>query len=352
MESQPVAMPKAQAGQQQISGRSKDCGSSIIPDSSKLPKYKVVTKLIEFAKFQFEMKHFECAVQALEQANVVVVSVDDGVDRAAMGFEIKDAVLPIIKLAKIPDTNHEKRLIAAAVQSVDSNGILIKTASEDERFNDAAFFGWVAHEYDGYKLDDYRQTNFIMFRLNYSLPDSRRWAYQGSFPLFLSRLISNGKTVFWEVAELWKITPDDVRQENEIDLVDKLYKHAAQHTSSYRLLSEEEAKRELDGISRLSSMLKETSWDLHMYGYVAEAYWQSGDREKARENFNKARALAKYNGDLYLLARSLCKSKRCPYGIYDSGEMSILLDEEDKKGSGWSDRIQAIRKTLSRGNMQ
>ena len=351
----PVEIQKTQTLHKQSSERAKDCDTSNILDSAKLPKSKVVTQLVETAKIELDQHQIDCAVQTLENANRIVRSVANGTERAAMGFEIKDVALGIIQQERTLHTGAETRLILAATQSITADGKPIRKASEDERFNDTSFLGSVSDLYNRQNRNlEYRQIDLMMLRLNFSLPANKRWAERWRLTNFLADEHRNN--YLGEVVELLKYAQDDVHQTYRTEFASGINRAAAGHMMApLNLLSPESAKRDLEALDWLHSLLKEETLIWQMYLYMAEAYWQIGDKAKARDNLAKARSAVDEEGNLYWVANFLCnKATSCPFGIYDSREMNSLLDavaklaETDRLIRNKLDRIQAMRNRVSR----
>lgn len=350
---QPVGTSKIQVVQQQISVSTADCDTSAIKDSERLPKAKAVTHLVEISKTQCEKQQFECAVQALEQASRVIHMVDDGTERAAMGFEIKDTIFSIIQQGTLADPSVEERAISAAIQSIDANGALIKAASEDERFNDAAFFGRLADYYREHNRDDdYKKANLMMFSIDFSLPANRRFVDPWRMHQYLGMLAN--KFELLKMAYLLELAPDDRRGTLEKDMANAIHQPINNYVLiGVNLLAYDKAKQNVEALSKLQPAIERMKssqsdfWVWPIYRYMAEAYWQSGDKEKAREMLGNARAsilsAKSYpkgsSTALEYLATSLCKLIRgdngkvgqmCPIGIYDAKEMAALLDEVEQ----------------------
>lgn len=355
---QPAETPRTQVGQQHISTSTSDCDTSIVKNLGKSPTPKIVSQLVEISRAQLAQQQFECVVQTLEQANREVRTVDDGGERAAMGFEIKDVAFSVIQQNKISDPAIEKRLVWAAIQSIDSNGKLIKTASEDERFNDTAFLGSMSDHYNRQeRYVDYRQVDLTMLRLNFSLPANRRWVDRWRMTNFLAD--QGRKGYLSEVAELLESAQGDVLQSYRSELVAALLQAAGGLAFRHDLISIDKAKQDIEALLRLYPMFKGESWGFQMYLYMAEAYWQLGHKDKAHDNLDKARAIIQDGGNLFSIAKFLCtKSMSCPFGIYDSVEMSALLDEIEKLANtdryikNNLDKIQSMRINLSHGVSQ
>lgn len=350
---QPVGTSKIQIVQQQISVSAADCDTSAIKGLERLPEAKAVTHLVEISNIQHGKQQFECAVQALEQAGRVIRTVDDGAERAVMRFEIKDAVFSMVQQGILSDPSLEKRAILAAIQSIDANGALIKAASEDEHFNDAAFFGRLADYYrEHHRDDDYRQASSMMFRVDFTLPANRRFVEPWPMHQYLNVLAN--KFELLEMAYLLELAPDDRRGTLEKDMANAIHQPINNYVLiGVNLLAYDKAKQNIEALSKLQPAIERMKssqsdfWVWPIYRYMAEAYWQSGDKEKAREMLSKARAsilsAKSYpkgsSTALEYLATSLCKLIRgdngkvgqmCPIGIYDAKEMAALLDEVEQ----------------------
>lgn len=330
-----------------------DCGILIRPDEAKLPKPKLVTQLVETSRAYFEKQQFECAARAAEQANQVLGSIGDGNERATTGFEIKDAVFAMLQKGALPNHAFEKREIMAALQSVDANGALIKTASEDERFNDAAFLGNLADYYLGQRQqDDYRRVSSMMLMLDFTLPANRHFVDPARMHRYLNVLAY--KLELQDLANLLDEAPESMRNALGKDIAYAI----RQPMSGYALigvtlLTPEKARQDVEAFNTLLPVIEAEKsgqsdfWIWPIYRFLAEAYWQSGDKEKAREMIGKARtsilsAKSYPKGSstaLEYFATSLCKyirieigkgAEMCPIGIYDAKEMNGLFDEVEK----------------------
>ena len=330
-----------------------DCGVLINPVAATMPKSGQVTQLIETSKADFEKQQFECAVRALEQANHVLSSVDDAAERAVTGFDIKDAVFAAIRQGTFPDPDFEKREIMAALQSVDANGALIGAPSEDERFNDAAFLGRLADYYlDHRRQDDYRRVSSMMLMVDATLPANHRFVDPSRMHRYLNVLAY--KLEFMDLANLLDDAPDSMKNSLGKDIAYTIRQPInSQVLIGVTLPPPEKARQDVTALNKLLPYIEAAKsgqsdfWIWPIYRYLAEAYWQSGNNEKAREMINKSRmsilsAKSYPKGSstaLEYFATSLCKFIRieigkgvqmCPIGIYDAKEMAALFDEVEK----------------------
>lgn len=343
---------------------------------------KAVSQLLGVAKAEFEQGRFGCAVFALERANSVAKSIIESSSRAISGMEIKDAVWDALQRNVNLDAPLKKRFVTAAVQSLDANGSIQKNAGEDERVNDTAFYGLMADTLcadKGFLLKmsncEYRDYISNMFLLDFSLPPTQRYVEQWRYSQYLQEMN------LLEISKLWEAAPEEYRISIEAALANRLGQPIQSYVMiGFEWMAPEKARDEAEGlkilqpaIERVQTKQRSDFWAWWVYRYMAEAYWQAGDKaqgrvmfEKARESIKAAKSTPAVRVGPYMhLVTSLCKSimkegkvvMACPVGIYDAQELSALIDELEEMAKANSDsyalgRVGVLKKRLSDGGVK
>lgn len=363
----PIPQPKSAIAETSISNPPiafvTNCDKSVFKDALKLPSAKSVSQLIEMSRESIDKRRFECSIQALEQANLVIQSVGDSSERAALSFEIKDIVYELIRYRNLTESAIEQRAVLSAVPSLDRNDDLVMSAGEDERYNDAVFLGRLVET--GFNDN---QTIFRIYKLNSSLPAGRHAIGPWHHRQYTEKLAIS------EIANLWEASPEDVRIEMESALIGRLGSPLQSYVlTGITLIPRDKAKQELAGLIKLQpaiEKLKEKQgplWIWWVYRYMAEAYWQSGDQDNARKLLGMARQSiltanaipgARVGAFMYLTS-SMCKLirengkgiQKCPIGIYTPQEMAAMIDELEEMAKATSDsyalsRVGVLRKQV------
>jgi tetratricopeptide (TPR) repeat protein len=358
-----------------ISTAQVDCAIEKFMD---MPIPDKVAALIREGKAKLDQQTYECAIQALEQAGSQIRAMQNHDDRAAEGIEIKEVVLDTIRTNKLPDVSLEMRAAKAAVQSLDANGNLDKSASEDERLNDAGFYSQLANIKCPGKGQlilgsacPSKEIIVKMFELDFSLPPARRYVESWRYDQYLQNLN------MLEIANLWKIAPTDASEVFERGLASLLGTPLHGYVLiGIELMSSEKAKNEVAGLDILQPAVERIRtkqgdlWIWPVYRYAAEAYWQTGEKEKAktmlgraRESIKTAKSAPAGRVNAYMdLATSMCKLIRsngkvvqmCPIGIYDTKALSAMFDEFEEMAKAASNtyalgRVEVLRKRLAPG---
>lgn len=378
-QSTPVIPTKSDMANQVIANAIQPC---ILPETKGINREDGVLLLMEAIKAKAKLKQYACVVQGMESAHGIIQAMSDGTKRAEWGFELKDVVFPVIKSNELPEDEYEYRLIRAATQSVNDDWSPDMHASEDERLNDATFIGRISDLYakESQNADfasraslDKKRYHFslAMLRLNFTLPNNRRWAETWRIENFFNST-DNRKDYFSDVYKLWSgLTGEDRRIYQNQVLSGVLKSTSGRLSSSYNLLTADEVKRNIGGIQNLLIYVAEApdvwriqyEWQVHVF--LAEAYWQVGDKESAHKYLENARRVSDGMGyRLYLIAKYLCNRSnngnflhQCPYGIYTREEMSAFLDEIERLVAtdntvDYKSNIRWMRKELSDGRGQ
>lgn len=350
-----------------------------LPEVQDAEKEEGALRLIEAVKEEVAQKQYECVVQGMEQARGLVQSMPAGAKRAGWGFDLKDVVLTLIRSNELPGDEYEYRLIRVATQSLNDDWSPDMQASEDERLNDAAFLGGVSDHYRSESQKGAVQNrpavynklylvDLAMLRMNFTLPPKRRPAEPWRIENFFN---DTNRTVYLDdVYKLWSGLPQEDRGSYQKKLAQGILKATAGHVmSGYDLLPAESASRNIEVVNNLLAYIPQEPVGWQTYLYLAEAYWQAGDKKMAHDYFEKSRAMqAPYissGSHLFSMARYLCSRmengkliRRCPFGIYSRDEMKALLDdlegmaETDSLVKYKIDNVRAMRSALDNGAVQ
>lgn len=337
------------------------CEKININDALNLPASESVMQLVHISRTNLSQKNFECAVRALEQSNLKIQSLKDGTERAVLGMEIKDVVDGLFQDRDLPSHALEQRAILAAVQSLNKSDELIKESTEDERYNDASFFERLI------RVDkEDKKSIFRMYKLSFSLPANRKFVEPWQNRKYMDALDAD------EIGLLWEMAPVGNRAELEQDIARRLGEPIRSIVSMGIL----HARGELANLSKLELAVEEIKakqnsfWAWPIYRYMAEAYWNVGEKEKSKilldRAWNSVR-IAKSDSswrtkELMGFAASLCTKvgaggrvyERCPFGIYGTTDVDSLIEEiealaKTSSDSKALDRAGALKKRLLLG---